>query len=79
MKEQRDDEMTEREPVGAVADKRKVCVGLFNTEAHECNPASIPGKGSKCGGIVDAKPAAKKGNLVEQGKRCQAAQNKSRR
>ena len=42
--EQRDDEMTEGQPVGAVTDKWKSSVGFLETEEDEGEPTLKPGK-----------------------------------
>lgn len=56
---QRDYQVTEGEPVGAVTDERKCSVGFLQADEYECDPRSESGKGFICGGIVDAEPAAK--------------------
>ena len=75
---QRNDEMPESEPVSPITDKRKSGVGRFETEEHEGDPSPKSRNELISGGIVDAEPAAKKRKFLEQRKRRQTAQDKSR-
>jgi hypothetical protein len=56
---QRDYQVTEGKPIGAVTDEGKGSVGFLQTEIHECDPRSKSGKGFIGCRIVDAEPAAK--------------------
>src|ERR1041385_2401800 len=69
----RNDEMSERQPISAVADERKRGISFSQAEPDKGEPAAKSGERLVCRQIVDPKPTAQERNFGEEGKRCDPA------
>jgi len=76
-KEERDDEVAEREPVGSVSHEGEACVSLLQTLPNIQNPPGQPGITGGLLDIRDAEDCAKEVHFMQQWKCGDAAENQT--